>query len=175
MTSSKQNVGDKKTDFRRRSQAQILYIVSISKIAWRWSFPTPSFCIVQNINRRCLPFQNLRFWKIATSEKISRATFKKISRLEIYELLFLWSPILPIEKICMTTFVLCFKIFCDSLFFFNCFFKFFLFLIFQSFNSVGKWIGQIFIFVIRDSFGFQDFSKILFHKFFFTGTRKKDF
>ena len=130
---------------------------------------------MQNINRCCLPFQNLRFWKIETSEKISQATFKKFPRLEIYELLFPWSPVLPIEKICTTTCVLCFKIFHDSLFFFNCFFKFFLFLIFQSFNSVGGGIGQIFIFVIRDSFGFQDFSKILFHKFFFTGTRKKNF
>ena len=119
MTSSKQNVGDKKIDFRRRSQAEILSEQRPHKIAWWWSFPTPSFCIVQNINRRCLPFQNLRFWKIATSEKISRATFKKISRLEIYELLFLWSHVLPIKKFFMTACVLCFKIFCDGLFSLN--------------------------------------------------------
>ena len=111
--------------------------------------------------------KNQNFWKKQSGN------FKKFVWLKIYELLFLWSPILPIEKICMTTFVLCFKIFCDGLFFFNCFFKFFLFLIFQSFNSVGKWIGQIFIFVIRDSFGFQDFSKILFHKIFFLQTLGK--
>ena len=108
-----------KIDLLRRSQAQILSIRCIDKIAWRWSFPTPSFCIVQNINRCRLLFQNLRFWKIATSEKISRATFKKFSRLEIYELLFLWSHVLPIKKFFMTACVLCFKIFCDGLFSLN--------------------------------------------------------
>lgn len=75
----------------------------------------------------------------------------------------------------MTAYVICFKIFYDGLFFFNGFFKFSCFIIFQSFNFVGGGVGQIFIFIIRGSFGCQDFSKIFFHKNFFIGSRKKIF
>lgn len=75
----------------------------------------------------------------------------------------------------MTVYVICFKIFCDGLFFFNGFFEFSCFIIFQSFNFVDGGVGQMFIFIIRGRFGCQDFSKIFFHKNFFIGPRKKIF
>ena len=69
LTSSKQNVGDEKTDFRRRSQVQILLIHCINKSAWRWSFPTPSFCIVKNINRCAYRFRIYDFEKSQLPKK----------------------------------------------------------------------------------------------------------
>ena len=51
--------------------------------------PHLSFCIVQNIKSLLLTFRKFRFSKIATSEKISRATFSKSARLQNYWLLFL--------------------------------------------------------------------------------------
>ena len=46
--------------------------------------PRSSFCIVQNIKSLLLTFRKFRFSKIATSEKISRATFSKSPQLQNY-------------------------------------------------------------------------------------------